>query len=86
MRKAKKLLFQKWDESYTVESFDMDEVEKICVGRASNLVMVAYQSENDISDQEQVAVVYLRDKPNRCFSFKGWEMSFLYDIARTDNE
>ena len=81
MKQAVKLVFQKHEESYAVECFNMEEVEKICIGRACNLVVAAYRSENEISEQEQVAVVFLKNKPNQCFPLKDWGISFLYDFV-----
>lgn len=79
MRQAKEIIFQSFNESYLIEHFDMEDVEKICIGKACNLVVAAYMEENKISDQEQVVVVYLKGKPNRCFPLKDWEVSFLYE-------
>lgn len=79
MKQAVKLVFQKHEDTYVVKCFDMEEVEKICIGRACNLVVAAYRSENEISEQEQVAVVFLKNKPNQCFPLKDWDVSFLYD-------
>ncbi len=83
MRQAKELIFQKIDEPFVVEHFDMEEVEKVCVGKAANLVVDAYREENDISEQEQIAVIYMKNKPNRCYQLRNWDMSFLYDNVPT---
>ena len=84
MRQAKEIIFQNFNEPYFVVHIDMEDVERVCIGKACNLVVAAYMEENKISDQEQVAVVYLKGKPNRCFPLKDWDLSFLHDNVNPD--